>query len=99
MGLDPTGHQAAAQWFVGLMLHRTFVTAMLDVGVDLYDGRVTAHHADPRTTVRYARPARISTTTQLRPGRRNFKRGPSMPMTARSAFGSSPVTWCSAVSA
>ncbi|WP_419150701.1 tyrosine-type recombinase/integrase [Nocardia vinacea] len=38
------------------MLRHTFVTTMLDVGVDRRDVQIAAHHADPRTTVRYDRP-------------------------------------------
>jgi Phage integrase family len=37
------------------MLRRTFVTTMLDAGVDLRDVQITARHADPRTTMRYDR--------------------------------------------
>src|SRR5215471_14725947 len=32
------------------MLRRTFVTTMLDAGVDLRDVQIAARHADPRTT-------------------------------------------------
>jgi len=35
------------------MLRPTYVTTMLDAGVDLRDVQVTARHADPRTTMRY----------------------------------------------
>jgi len=34
---------------------RTFVTTMLDAGVDLRDVQIAARHADPRTTMRYDR--------------------------------------------
>jgi integrase/recombinase XerD len=37
------------------MLRHTFVTAMLDAGVDLRDVQVAARHADPRTPMRYDR--------------------------------------------
>jgi integrase/recombinase XerD len=37
------------------MLRHTFVTAMLDAGVDLRDVQIAARHADPRTTMRYDR--------------------------------------------
>jgi integrase/recombinase XerD len=37
------------------MLRYTFVTTMLDAGVDLRDVQIAAHHADPRTTMRYDR--------------------------------------------
>ena len=33
----------------------TFVTTMLDAGVDLRDVQIAARHADPRTTMRYDR--------------------------------------------
>jgi integrase/recombinase XerD len=34
---------------------QTFVTTMLDAGVDLRDVQIAARHADPRTTLRYDR--------------------------------------------
>ena len=37
------------------MLRHTFVTTMLDAGVDLRDVQVAARHADPRTAMRYDR--------------------------------------------
>jgi integrase/recombinase XerD len=37
------------------MLRHTFVTIMLDAGVDLRDVQIAARHADPRTTMRYDR--------------------------------------------
>jgi site-specific recombinase XerD len=37
------------------MLRHTFVTTMLDAGVDLRDTQIAARHADPRTTMRYDR--------------------------------------------
>jgi integrase/recombinase XerD len=37
------------------MLRHTFVTTMLDAGVDLGDTQIAARHADPRTTRRYDR--------------------------------------------
>ena len=33
----------------------TFVTTVLDAGVDLRDVQIAARHADPRTTMRYDR--------------------------------------------
>jgi integrase/recombinase XerD len=36
-------------------LRHTFVTTMLDAGVDLRDVQIAARHADPRTTTRYDR--------------------------------------------
>ena len=38
------------------MLRHTFVTTMLDAGVDLRDVQIAARHADPRTTMRRAGP-------------------------------------------
>jgi len=38
-----------------LMLRHTFVTTMLDAGVDLRDVQIAVRHADPRTTMRYDR--------------------------------------------
>jgi len=37
------------------MLRHTFVTTILDAGVDLRDVQIAARHADPRTTMRYDR--------------------------------------------
>ena len=37
------------------MLCHSFVTTMLDAGVDLRDVQIAARHADPRTTMRYDR--------------------------------------------
>jgi integrase/recombinase XerD len=37
------------------MLRHTFVTTMLDAGVDLRDTQIAARHSDPRTTMRYDR--------------------------------------------
>jgi hypothetical protein len=37
------------------MLRHSFVTTMLDAGVDLRDMQIAARHADPRTAMRYAR--------------------------------------------
>jgi integrase/recombinase XerD len=37
------------------LLRHTYVTAMLDAGVDLRDVQIAARHADPRTTMRYDR--------------------------------------------
>jgi integrase/recombinase XerD len=37
------------------MLRHTFVTTMLDAGVDFRDVQIAARHADPRTTMRYDR--------------------------------------------
>jgi integrase/recombinase XerD len=37
------------------LLRHTFITTMLDAGVDLRDVQIAARHADPRTTMRYDR--------------------------------------------
>jgi len=37
------------------MIRHTFVTTMLDAGVDQRDVQIAARHADPRTTMRYDR--------------------------------------------
>jgi site-specific recombinase XerD len=37
------------------MLRHTFVTTMLDAGVDLHDVQIAVRRADPRTTMRYDR--------------------------------------------
>jgi integrase/recombinase XerD len=37
------------------MLRHTFVTTVLDAGVELRDVQIAARHADPRTTMRYDR--------------------------------------------
>jgi integrase len=37
------------------VLRHTYVTTMLDAGVDLRDVQIAARHADPRTTMRYDR--------------------------------------------
>jgi integrase/recombinase XerD len=37
------------------MPRHTFVTTMLDAGVDLRDVQIAARYADPRTTMRYER--------------------------------------------
>lgn len=46
------------------MLRHTYVTTMLDAGVDLRDVQIAARHADPRTTMRYDR---ARTTLDRRP--------------------------------
>jgi len=37
------------------MLRHTYMTTMLDAGVGLRDVQIAAHHADPKTTMRYDR--------------------------------------------
>jgi integrase/recombinase XerD len=51
------------------MLRHTFVTTMLDAGVDLRDVQIAARHADPRTTMRYESPPEPRPAPQLHPGR------------------------------
>jgi hypothetical protein len=52
------------------MLRHTFVTTMLDAGVDLRDVQIAARHADPRTTTRYDRaPQEPRPPPELHPGR------------------------------
>jgi integrase/recombinase XerD len=67
------------------MLRHTFVTTMLDAGVDLRDVQIAARHADPRTACATTEPARTSTdtpTTSSPPTRlRHLTRQPVVPMT------------------
>jgi integrase/recombinase XerD len=57
------------------MLRHTFVTTMLDAGVDLRDVQIAARHADPRTTMRYDR------------ARKNLDRHPNYLLAAYMASG------------
>ena len=57
------------------MLRHTFVTTMLDAGVNLRDVQIAARHADPRTTMRYDR------------ARKNLDRHPSYILAAYMASG------------
>jgi integrase/recombinase XerD len=57
------------------MLRHTFVTTMLDTGVDLRDVQIAARHADPRTTMRYDR------------ARKNLDRHPNYILAAYTASG------------
>jgi site-specific recombinase XerD len=57
------------------MLRHTFVTTMLDAGVDLRDVQIVARHADPRTTMRYDR------------ARQNLDRHPNYVLAAYMAAG------------
>jgi integrase/recombinase XerD len=54
---------------------QTFVTTMLDAGVDLRDVQIAARHADPRTTMRYDR------------ARKNLDRQPNYILAAYMASG------------
>ena len=52
------------------MMRNSFVTTMLDAGVDLRDVQIAPRHADPRTTMRYdrhAKPSAGTPTTSLSP--------------------------------
>jgi len=57
------------------MLRHTFVTTMLDAGVDLRDVQIAARDADPRTTMRYDR------------ARKNLDRHPNYILAAYMASG------------
>jgi integrase/recombinase XerD len=57
------------------MLRHTFVTTMLDAGVDLRDVQIAARHADPLTTMRYDR------------ARKNLDRHPNYILAAYMASG------------
>jgi integrase/recombinase XerD len=57
------------------MLRHTFVTTLLDAGVDLRDVQIAARHADPRTTMRYDR------------ARKNLDRHPNYILAAYMASG------------
>jgi integrase/recombinase XerD len=57
------------------LLRHTFVTTMLDAGVDLHDVQIAARHADPRTTMRYDR------------ARKNLDRHPNYILAAYMASG------------
>jgi integrase/recombinase XerD len=57
------------------ILRRTFVTTMLDAGVDLRDVQIAARHAEPRTTMRYDR------------ARKNLDRHPNYILAAYMASG------------
>ena len=57
------------------MLRHTFVTTMVDAGVDLRDVQIAARHADPRTTMRYDR------------ARKNLDRHPNYILAAYMASG------------
>jgi integrase/recombinase XerD len=57
------------------MLRHSFITTMLDAGVDLRDVQIAARHADPRTTMRYDR------------ARKNLDRHPNYILAAYMASG------------
>ena len=66
------------------MLRHTFVTTMLDAGVDLRGVQIAARHADPRTTMRYDR------------ARQNLDRHPSYILAAFMASAPDPARVSSA---
>jgi integrase/recombinase XerD len=57
------------------VMRHSFVTTMLDTGVDLRDVQIAARHADPRTTMRYGR------------ARKNLDRHPNYILAAYMASG------------
>ncbi|MEU0797314.1 site-specific integrase [Amycolatopsis sp. NPDC005961] len=59
------------------VLRHTFVTTMLDAGLDLRDVQIAARHADPRTTV----PVRTSTGIRTTSWRRTWHPQPGTPRT------------------
>jgi integrase/recombinase XerD len=61
------------------MLRHTFVTTMLDAGVDLRDVQIAARHADPRTTMRYDRARKTSTATPNTSSPPIWPQGPKRP--------------------
>jgi site-specific recombinase XerD len=69
------------------MLRHTFVTTMLDAGVDLRDVQIAARHADPRTTMRYDRARKIWIGTRTTSSPPTW---PPAPDRARVSRGSSP---------
>ena len=74
------------------MLRHTFVTTMLDAGVDLRDVQIAARHADPRTTMRYDRaPARTLTDTPTTSSPPTWPRAPDSPTCDESAL--VPTRW------
>ena len=69
---DPDRH--IARMHPHMLLH-TYVTTMLDSGVDLRDVQIAARHADPRTPMRYDR------------ARKNLDRHPNYILAAYMASG------------
>ena len=72
--LADTGHVQSGRMHPHMLRH-TFVTTMLDAGVDLRDVQIAARHADPRTTMRYDR------------ARKNLDRHPNYILAAYMASG------------
>jgi len=52
---SPKPHNPADTGHTEDQLQISYVTTMLDAGVDLRDVQIAARHADPRTTMRYDR--------------------------------------------
>jgi len=61
------------------MLRHTFVTTMLDAGVDLRDQQIAARHADPRTRCDTTVPARTSIATPTTSSPRIWPQEPDGP--------------------
>ena len=61
------------------MLRHTFVTTILDAGVDLRDVQIAARHADPRTTMRYDRARQNLTATPTTSSPPTWPPGPEPP--------------------
>ena len=69
------------------MLRHTFVTTMLDAGVDLRDVQIAARHADPRTTTRYDRARQTWTATRTTSSPPSWPPAPDRPRSRGSARG------------
>ncbi len=74
-GGSPRQRESGSTGLIPHMLRHTFVTTMLDAGVDLRDVQIAARHADPRTTMRYDR------------ARKNLDRHPNYILAAYMASG------------
>ncbi len=72
---SPRQRESGSTGLIPHMLRHTFVTTMLDAGVDLRDVQIAARHADPRTTMRYDR------------ARKNLDRHPNYILAAYMASG------------
>jgi len=75
------------------ILRHTFVTTMLDAGVDLRDVQIAARHADPRTTMRYdtrSGPQEPRPSPELHPGRIHGLRHLTGPMPGGPSPGKHP---------
>jgi integrase/recombinase XerD len=72
------------------MLRHTFVTTMLDAGVDLRDVQIAARHADPRTTIRQSEPEPTWIATPTTPWPRTCPQQPDQPASPRLRPGETP---------